>query len=154
MEKNVILQIKNLRTWYTKDHSPVYLINGINLTLYANEILGLVGESGSGKSLTAFSILHLLPGNLHMEYDEFFFHGRQFKSLEEFEKSNLRGNLITMIFQDPLSALNPLLKIQTQLDEILEEHTDLCKEERKQKIITMKNAFGLLLLMELKCPFH
>ncbi|GAB4179108.1 MAG: dipeptide ABC transporter ATP-binding protein [Calditrichia bacterium] len=132
---NPLLNIQNLSVLLSRAEPPLYLVKDINMTINANEIVGLVGESGSGKSITAFSILNLLDSGLKRRAEAIFYKDTDLMQKSEAELRALRGNEISMIFQDPMSALNPLLKIGKQLDEVISVHQPLDKEERKLKII-------------------
>jgi oligopeptide/dipeptide ABC transporter ATP-binding protein len=117
MEK--ILDIKNLRISFRTNNGTVKAVRGISLDLNKGETLAIVGESGSGKSVTARAIMGILAGNAIVESGEIFFNGRDLMKLPEEEFHQIRGNRISMIFQDPFSSLNPIMKIGKQLTEAM-----------------------------------
>jgi peptide/nickel transport system ATP-binding protein len=121
--KNNILEIKNLSIQYHTDLETVYAVNDISLDLAEGETLGLVGETGAGKTSTALGILGLLPKRTaRVTAGEVFFEGRDLLKLSEKEMLEIRGVKISMIFQDPMTALNPVLAVGSQIAEAIELH--------------------------------
>ncbi len=121
--KNNILEIKNLSIQYHTDLETVYAVNELSLDLAEGETLGLVGETGAGKTSTALGILGLLPKRTARVSDgEVFFEGRDLLKLSEKEMLEIRGVKISMIFQDPMTALNPVLAVGSQIAEAIELH--------------------------------
>jgi oligopeptide/dipeptide ABC transporter ATP-binding protein len=114
-----ILEVKNLRLAFRTNNGNVHAVCGINFDLYRGETLGIVGESGSGKSVTARAVLGILAGNKIVEGGEIFFEGRDLLKLTEDEFYSIRGSKISMIFQDPMSSLNPIMKVGKQLTEAM-----------------------------------
>lgn len=135
MKRNTVFSCRNLQIVFPWKNTPVPLVNRISFHIDHDEIVGLVGESGSGKSLTAFAILRLLPTNLQMSAEEMRLNESDLLNLPETEMQQIRGKRVSMIFQDPFSALNPLLPLKVQLEEVLKYHTSLTKEERYGKMI-------------------
>jgi len=132
--KNKLVQVKNLKTYFFTEEGVVKAVDGVSFDIYEDEVLGLVGETGCGKSVTALSILQLVraPGKI-MEGEVFF----KDKNLLEFDKNEMRqyrGNNITMIFQDPLNSLNPVLTVGDQVSEIFLLH----QYERMKEILDKK----------------
>lgn len=144
MTDEVILQVKDLRTYFHLDSGVVKAVDGISFDLHKGETLGIVGESGSGKSVTNLSIINLIqtpPGKI--EGGEVLFHGDDVLKMNDKQLRELRGNRIAMIFQDPMSSLNPFLKISTQMVETLQLHQKLSKKEAKAKAIEMLTLAGI-----------
>ena len=118
-----ILQIKDLRTFFDTRDGTVRAVNGVSLELYAGETLCIVGESGCGKSVTAMTILGLLPKPpARIESGEILFQGTDLLKLKEEEMRAIRGNDISMIFQEPMTSLNPVLTIGRQISEVISLH--------------------------------
>jgi peptide/nickel transport system ATP-binding protein len=135
---NPLLQISNVTISAKKEGEWIPIVKGSNFTLQQNEILGIVGESGSGKSVTSLAVMGLLPkGILQITEGSIIFEGKSITMLSQKELMQLRGNDIAMIFQEPMSSLNPSLTCGYQVAEILKQHTSLSKKEIKQKVITL-----------------
>ncbi|MBD1221465.1 ABC transporter ATP-binding protein [Virgibacillus halodenitrificans] len=142
MEK--ILDVKDLHVTFTTYGGTVKAVRGVNFHLNKGETLAIVGESGCGKSVTSNAIMRLIPeppgkisnGSIH-------FHGKDLVRLTEKQMRNIRGVDISMIFQDPMTALNPTLTIGTQLMEGLRQHKKITGEEAKQKALEMMNLVGI-----------
>ena len=147
MEKETLLTIKNLRVGYRTEGKTACAVNGIDLTIHAGETLGLVGETGAGKTTTALSILKLLPnpGRVsRMEADEMTFQGIDLLHAGETEMHNIRGDLISMIFQDPMTSLNPVLSIGAQIAEAVQLHSGkLSKAEVEQEVERVLSMVGI-----------
>ena len=138
MEKQSLLTIKNLEISFKKEGLFLPIIHKITYSLQSNEILGIVGESGSGKSVSSLAIMGLLPKNISKISDgEIVFEGKSIAGLTEKEIQNLRGNQISMIFQEPMSSLNPSLKCGFQVEEMLLQHTKLSKKEVKAETLAL-----------------
>lgn len=138
MEKQSLLTIKNLEISFKKEGLFLPIIHKIAYSLQSNEILGIVGESGSGKSVSSLAIMGLLPKNISKISDgEIVFEGKSIAGLTEKEIQNLRGNQISMIFQEPMSSLNPSLKCGFQVEEMLLQHTKLSKKEVKAETLAL-----------------
>jgi peptide/nickel transport system ATP-binding protein len=120
-----ILDIKDLSVIYKTDLETVYAVNGISFTLKRGETLGIVGETGAGKTTTALSILRLLPDRTaKITGGQVYFNGVDLLTLEEHEMRHIRGEKISMVFQDPMTALNPVITIGDQIAESLELHNE------------------------------
>lgn len=135
-----LLEVQNLKTQFFLESGVVPAVDGISFDLMAGQVLGLVGESGSGKSVTALSILRLVdsPGKitggkiLYRKGDEVV----DLMSLDERAMRKVRGSEIAMIFQEPMTSLNPVYTIGNQIEEGIRIHQDLKREERKERVIT------------------
>lgn len=139
-----ILEVKNLHVEFKTDRGLVKAVDGVNLTLKKGETLALVGESGSGKSVTGLSLMGLIPNPPgKITQGEILFEGKDILKASPKELRNLRGNRISMIFQDPMTSLNPFLKISTQLMETIEIHQKLSKKEARIKAIEMLELVGI-----------
>lgn len=145
MEKENILEIKNLAIEFRLKHTTIHPVRNINLSVKRGEIRAIVGESGSGKSVTSMAILKLLP-ELTTVYKsgEILFENQDLLKLSEKELLKIRGNKISMIFQDPMTSLNPFLKISTQLEETIILHQGLGKKDAKEKAIEMLKTVGVV----------
>ncbi len=143
MTDEVILQVKNLKTYFYTDAGVVKAVDGITFDLRKGEILGIVGESGSGKSVTNLSIINLVSFPGKIKNGEVLFHGQNLLTLPDKEIRSIRGNKISMIFQDPMTSLNPFLKISTQMIETIQLHQGLDKKSAKKKAIEMLKLAGI-----------
>ena len=138
------LEIKDLRIEYHTDESVIHAVNGINLTVKKGQTLGLVGETGAGKTTIAKSILRILPGlQAKILSGEIWFEGKDLLSMSEREMRKIRGNKIAMIFQDPMTALNPIETIGFQISETLKIHNKLSKKEARKKACEMLEMVGI-----------
>ena len=136
--KSELLKINNLEISFKKEKEFHPIIKRISYSLEANEILGIVGESGSGKSVSSLAIMGLLPPNISkISHGEIIFEGKNIATFSQKELQNLRGKAISMIFQEPMSSLNPSLKCGFQVGEILEQHTKLSKKEIKEEVLQL-----------------
>jgi oligopeptide transport system ATP-binding protein len=139
-----ILEVKNLKTHFTTDEGTVRAVDGIDFHVRKGESLGIVGESGSGKSVTQISILGLIPSPPgKIVAGEVLFQGENLLDKSEKELRKIRGNRISMIWQDPMSSLNPFLRISKQLIEPLQLHKNMGKAAAKQKAIEMLDLVGI-----------
>ncbi len=134
-----ILQVRNLTTRFKTDRGIVTAIDDVNFDLRAGETLGIVGESGCGKTVTSKTIMRLLPEHLTIidKKSRVEFEGKNLARLSEGEMRKVRGAKIAMIFQEPMTSLNPVFTIGWQLDEALKYHTNLGKAARRAKAIEM-----------------
>ena len=138
-----LLEIKNLTINLQHKGQSYPLVNDVNLTIPENEIVGLVGESGSGKTLTALSILQLHQSpQIKITSGEILLDGKNLLKLSKKKLQKIAGNKICMIFQDPMTSLNPLMKLGKQLDEVIKIHHNIPAKERKKNIISLLNLVG------------
>src|SRR6056297_3371239 len=144
MSEEKILQVEDLKTYFKTDEGTVKAVDGVSFSLGRKESLGIVGESGSGKSVTNQSLLRLIPsppgkivgGSVKLE-------GVDILKLPKSKLRNIRGNKISMIFQDPMTSLNPFLRISTQMIETIRLHEGLSKSEARSKAIDMLGTVGI-----------
>lgn len=130
-----ILSIRNLKTYFYTYEGVVKALEGIDLDIYENETFGLVGETGCGKSVTARSILRLVPIPGKIVEGEIYFNGQNILELSEQDVKKIRGKEIAMVFQDPMTYMNPLLTIGEQIQEIIIHHQKISKKEARLKTI-------------------
>lgn len=138
-----ILEIKNLETAFRIKDDYFNAVDNVSLDLHNNEVLAIVGESGCGKSTLATTVMGLHNENLTRSTGEVIYDGKNLLELSEEELNKIRSKEIGMIFQDPLSSLNPLQKIGKQIEEALIYHTDLNKEERSARVLELLNQVGI-----------
>jgi peptide/nickel transport system ATP-binding protein len=138
-----LLSIDALRCQFNTKEGPVRALNGVGLTLEPGRVLAVVGESGCGKTTLALAILRLLPFPGQITGGSIVFDGQDVLSMSEEDLRRLRGRSISMIFQDPVSGLNPVLPIGKQVEEILSSHLDIPKRERRQRAIDLLRQVGL-----------
>jgi len=139
-----LLQVRDLKTYFYTDAGVVRAVDGVSYDLKEGETLGLVGESGCGKSVSALSILRLIanpPGKI--VGGEIFFEGKDLLKISEKEIRNIRGNHIAMIFQEPMTSLNPVLTIGLQIGEALELHRNMNKKEAREEILRLLRMVGI-----------
>ncbi len=132
-----LLEVKNLHTFFDTKKGVVKAVNDVSYSLEAGETLGIVGESGSGKSVSAMSIIRLLDGNGHIDSGEIYFDGRDVRSCSNKEMYQIRGNEISVIFQEPMTSLNPVFTVERQIGEVFRTHQGMSKKEARQKSIEM-----------------
>lgn len=138
-----LLNVKHLTTAFDTERGKVVSVADVSFTVKQGETLAIVGESGSGKSVTALSLMRLLAKNGHIEQGEIVLNGRDITQLDNKQFQKLRGNEISMIFQEPMTALNPVLTIGNQLIEAINIHSDLDKGEQKKLAIAMLDKVGI-----------
>ena len=139
-----LLQVKDLKTQFFTQDGVVNAVNGVSFDLYEEETLGIVGESGSGKSVTALSLMGLIPqppGKI--TNGEVLFKGRDLVGLPENEMRKIRGKEIAMIFQDPMTSLNPVLTISRQIGEALQLHMDMDRAAARKRTIELLKLVGI-----------
>jgi len=149
--KDIIIEIKDLRVSFKVGRRKVNAVNGVSFSVRRGTTLGIVGESGCGKSVTAHSIMKLLPGNAKVNAEKMIFRPEPEQEIDILSLKNdgkeirhIRGNDISMIFQDPMSSLNPVYRIGNQIIESIMEHNkNVSKEEAKQRTLTMLQKLGI-----------
>ena len=139
-----ILEIKNMHTYFFTDNGVVKSVDGVDIELKEGSTLGIVGESGSGKSVTALSVMGLLMGTTGKVVEgQILLDGRDITNLSAEERRKIRGNQISMIFQEPMTSLNPVMKIGDQLVEAIKMHQNKTKEEAQSMAVEMLKKTGL-----------
>jgi len=140
-----LLEIRDLRVMYKTDEDDIYALNGINLALGKGETMGLVGETGAGKTTIALSVMKLLPEKTGKTTGgEIFFDGKNFNLASEADMRAIRGRDISMIFADPMSALNPIHTVGDQIAEVLELHfPELGREKTSEKVDEIMEMVGI-----------
>ncbi|MFT4702942.1 MAG: oligopeptide transport system ATP-binding protein [Bradymonadia bacterium] len=143
-EGDALLRVDNLVTQFATEDGVVTAVDGLSFELGRGETLGIVGESGSGKSVTQLSILGLLPSPpARIAAGTAEFDGTDLLKLDQESLRKLRGNRVAMIFQDPMTSLNPFLSVRRQLEEVLELHTDAKKAERSKRAVEVLESVGI-----------
>ena len=135
---NVLLDVRNLRTEFVTQDGVVHAVNGVTFHLEEGETLGLVGESGSGKSVSMLTVMRLIPmppGRIPS--GEVVFQGQDLLKLSQEEMRQIRGNKVAMVFQDPMTSLNPVLTIGTQITEALELHLGMSKDKARKRAVEL-----------------
>jgi len=143
MNKNTLLEIKGLKTYFYTFDGVVKALDGVDLAVYKDETLGIVGETGCGKSITSLSILNLVPPPGKVEAGEIWFEGEDLLTKSEKAMRDVRGRRISMIFQNPTSSLNPVFTVGDQLTTVLRTHQDLDKQQLRHKAIEMLHTVKL-----------
>src|SRR5467141_2344264 len=132
-----LLQVRDLRTHFFTDDGVVKAVDGVSFSLEKGKVLGVVGESGCGKSVTALSILRLISPPGRIVSGEILFEGRNLVTLAEPEMRSIRGNNISMIFQEPMTSLNPVFTVGNQIGEAIMLHQKKTKREARQRSIEL-----------------
>jgi peptide/nickel transport system ATP-binding protein/oligopeptide transport system ATP-binding protein len=141
---DALIEIQGLKTHFFTDKGIVKAVDGVDLVIRPGQTLGLVGESGCGKSMTALSIMRLVPEPMgRIVAGTICFEGRDLTRLTEAEMQKIRGNRIAMVFQEPMTSLNPVFKIGEQIAETVQLHQDLDKKEAWQRSIAMLREVGI-----------
>ena len=135
-----LLEVKNLHTYFKTQKGIVKAVNDVSYVLEPGKTLGIVGESGSGKSVSAMSILQLLDGNGYIAEGEVIFEGRDLTKLSQEEMYEIRGNKISVIFQEPMTSLNPVFSVKRQLSEPFVIHQKMKRKEAEAKALEMLAA--------------
>ena len=144
MSQQPILEIKDLHVNYVTEDATVQAVNGIDLTIHSGESLGLVGETGAGKTTTCLSIMQLVPDPPGLiTAGKILFKGEDMIYNTDKRNEEIRGNGISMIFQDPMTALNPVMTVGEQLSEVVRAHQKVSKAEAKRKVIEALEVVGV-----------
>ena len=143
-KKQALLEVQNLKTFFFTGDGVVKAVDGVGFEVFPGEILGLVGESGCGKSVTSFSILQLVDQPGKIIEGKIFFEGRNLLELNESEMTRMRGDRISMIFQQPQSSLNPVFSVGSQIAEVFHIHDKkISKQEAWEKSIELIKLVGI-----------
>ena len=144
MNKEKLIEIKDLKTYFYTEAGTAKAVDGVSFDIYKGEVLGIVGESGSGKSVTSLSINRLIPNPPgEIVNGEIIYKGTNLLDISYEEMRNYRGKDIAMIFQEPMTSLNPVLTIKVQMNEILKRHYKMSDNEATQKSIELLSAVGI-----------
>ena len=138
-----ILSVQNLHTSFHTDKGEVKAVNGVTFNLEKGKILGIVGESGSGKSVTAYSIMRILEKNGRITEGKILYKGQDIAEFSEKQMREFRGKCCSIIFQDPMTSLNPVFTVGNQLREAIELHTDRKGKEAEARAIEMLTLVGV-----------
>ena len=138
-----LLEVKGLKTYFYTEDGVVRAVDGVSFEVYPGEVLGLVGESGCGKSVTSLSIMRLISKPGRIDEGQILLDGEDLLKLSEEEMIKVRGNRISMIFQQPQTALNPVFKVGDQLAEVLDVHQDLGKEAGWKRAVALLKMVGV-----------
>ena len=139
-DKKVLLEVKNLHTFFTSRRGVIKAVNDTSYLVHEGETLGIVGESGSGKSVSAMSILRLLDENGYIDSGEIIFDGRDLTKISLNEMYEVRGNDISVIFQEPMTSLNPVFTIERQISEVFMVHQGMNKKEAAKESVEILRA--------------
>ncbi len=139
-DKKVLLEVKNLHTFFTSRRGVIKAVNDTSYLVHEGETLGIVGESGSGKSVSAMSILRLLDENGYIDSGEIIFDGRDLTKISLDEMYEVRGNDISVIFQEPMTSLNPVFTIERQISEVFMVHQGMDKKEAAKESVEILRA--------------
>ena len=143
MSKKNVLNVKNMNVSFKSHGQEVKAVRGVSFSVDQGEIVGLVGESGSGKSVTMKAVMGILPDNAERTAESILLNERELKDLSDEECRKVRGKEMTMIFQDPMTALNPLKKIGSQIEEVIIRQKKCSKNEAKEKALEMLKKVGI-----------
>ena len=144
MKNDTLLSVKNLKTHFSVGNSVVKAVDGISFDLEPGKTFAIVGESGSGKSITALSIMGLLPNNLEsVDRGKILFNNQDLLTLDEKEMRKIRGNSVSMIFQEPMTSLNPVYDLSFQISEAIMLHQNKNKQEARKIAIDMLDLVGI-----------
>lgn len=144
MSKEIVLQVKNLKTHFTTSKGVAKAVDGVDFTLHKGETLGIVGESGCGKSITSLSLLRLIPSPPGKIVEgEILLNNKDIVHMKEEELRKVRGNQISMIFQEPMTSLNPIIPVGEQIAETIRLHQRLPRKQAWQKAVDLLEMVGL-----------
>jgi oligopeptide/dipeptide ABC transporter ATP-binding protein len=138
-----LLEIRNLKTYFYTEDGVVRAVDGVDLSVRPGEVLGIVGESGCGKSVTSLSVMRLIGQPGKIIEGEILFEGRDLLKVPEAEMMKVRGNRISMIFQQPQTSLNPVFRVGEQIGEVLNIHQDFGKEAAEKRTIELLQQVGI-----------
>ncbi len=142
-DRKPLLEVRNLKTYFYTEDGVVSAVDGVSFEVYPGEVLGIVGESGCGKSVTSLSIMRLIAPPGRITEGEILLDGKNLLNLSEDEMTKMRGNKISMIFQQPQTALNPVFKVDNQIAEVLNIHKAVGKEAGRQRAIELLKMVGI-----------
>ena len=143
MSEQYLLSVQDLHTTFRTDSGEVHAVNGVSFNLNPGEILGIVGESGSGKSVTAYSVMQILADNGRIKSGHILYKGEDLTTWSEKQMSHFRGKCCSIVFQDPMTSLNPVFTIGSQLGEAIRLHTNRRGKEVRERAIEMLELVGI-----------
>ena len=143
MSQNTVLEMKDLEVELFSEQGPLPVIDKVNLSIKEGEIVGIVGESGCGKSMLASAIMNLLNSPAQIAAGTIFYEGQDMTTLSSKEFQKIRGNDISMIFQEPMTSLNPLMKVGKQIEEAIKAHEKVTNAELKERAIAAIREVGI-----------
>ena len=143
MSQNTVLEMKDLEVELFSEQGPLPVIDKVNLSIKEGEIVGIVGESGCGKSMLASAIMNLLNSPAQIAAGTIFYEGQDMTTLSSKEFQKIRGNEISMIFQEPMTSLNPLMKVGKQIEEAIKAHEKVTNTELKERAIAAIREVGI-----------
>src|SRR5215207_7931373 len=144
MSVDSILEVKDLRISFSTHDGEVEAVRGVTFDLRNGETLAIVGESGSGKSVTAKSLMRLLPeANTRIKGGEAIFEGQDLLKLSEKQMQGVRGSKIAMVFQDPMTSLDPTMRVGRQITESLKKHLGLSEQRAKERAVELLKMVGI-----------
>ncbi len=138
-----LLDIQNLKVSFFTPAGEVRAVDGISYTLNAGEVIGIVGESGSGKSVSSYAVMRLIDPPGRIKEGKIMFNGMDLTQADEKTMQSIRGNEISMIFQDPMTSLNPVFRVGNQIIEAILKHQDVSRKEARQQAIEMLRLVGI-----------
>ena len=138
-----LLEVENLTVQFATAAGPFTAVDGVSFHVERQEVLAIVGESGSGKSVSVLAMMDLLPWIATVTADRMMFDGHDLQDLSRRDRREINGGEIGMIFQEPMSSLNPCFRIGGQIDEMLRAHTDLGKRARREKVLHLLDQVGI-----------
>ncbi|HZM21249.1 MAG TPA: ABC transporter ATP-binding protein, partial [Anaerolineales bacterium] len=138
-----LLEVRNLKTYFYTEDGVVKAVDGVDIEVYPGEVLGIVGESGCGKSVTSLSVMRLIGQPGKIIEGEILYEGRDLLKLSDNEMMKMRGNRISMIFQQPQTSLNPVFRVGEQISEVLNVHQDFGREAGKKRAVELLKLVGI-----------
>ncbi len=140
---SALLEVKDLKTYFLTEAGTARAVDSVSFRIFEKQVLGIVGESGCGKSVTALSILRLVPPPGVMAGGQILFRGNNLLSIPESEMESIRGNEISMIFQEPMTSLNPVFRVADQIAEVLLRHKQISRKEAYFQVIQLFGRVGI-----------
>jgi len=143
MSRNPILEVKDLTTRFYTETGVVEAVEGVGFELEEGETLGIVGESGSGKSVTALSVMQLIDDPGRIESGEILLKGENLHEKDEETLLNIRGDIVSMVFQDPMTSLNPVYTVGQQIGRVIRKHRDVSKSQARTRAVELLSKVGI-----------